>query len=44
MRVEMMYAFEQPYQGLRFAIPDGTQDGLSWGGNPTYADPDGANG
>jgi hypothetical protein len=22
----MMCAFEQPYQGLHFAIPDGTQD------------------
>lgn len=39
--LEMMDAFETPYHGLRFAIPDGsyyeTQDGLSWGVNPTYA-------
>jgi predicted nucleotidyltransferase component of viral defense system len=38
--LEMMAAFESPYHGLRFAIPDGsyyeTQDGLSWGVNPTY--------
>lgn len=37
----MMEAFEQPYHGIQFAIPDGsyyeTQDGLSWGVNPTYA-------
>jgi predicted nucleotidyltransferase component of viral defense system len=36
----MMDAFETPYHGLRFTIPDGsyyeTQDGLSWGVNPTY--------
>lgn len=35
----MMEAFEQPYHGIQFAIPDGsyyeTQDGLSWGVNPT---------
>jgi predicted nucleotidyltransferase component of viral defense system len=38
--LEMMAAFEAPYHGLQFAIPDGsyyeTQDGLSWGVNPTY--------
>ena len=37
----MMAAFEQPYHGIQFAIPgEGyyeTQDGLSWGVNPTYA-------
>lgn len=37
----MMEAFEQPFHGLQFAIPDEgyyeTQDGLSWGVNPTYA-------
>lgn len=36
----MMEAFGQPYHGTQFAIPDGayyeTQDGLSWGVNPTY--------
>jgi predicted nucleotidyltransferase component of viral defense system len=38
--LEMMQAFEQPFHGIQFAIPDGsyyeTQDGLSWGVNPTY--------
>jgi predicted nucleotidyltransferase component of viral defense system len=37
----MMEAFEQPFHGTQFAIPDEgyyeTQDGLSWGVNPTYA-------
>jgi predicted nucleotidyltransferase component of viral defense system len=37
----MMEAFEQPFHGIRFAIPDGsyyeTEDTLSWGVNPTYA-------
>ena len=36
----MMQAFEQPFHGIQFAIPDEgyyeTQDGLSWGVNPTY--------
>jgi predicted nucleotidyltransferase component of viral defense system len=36
----MMEAFEQPYCGIQFAIPGDafyeTQDGLSWGVNPTY--------
>jgi predicted nucleotidyltransferase component of viral defense system len=36
----MMGAFEQPFHGIQFAIPDEgyyeTQDGLSWGVNPTY--------
>ena len=36
-----MEAFEQPYHGIQFAIPDDsyyeTQDGLSWGVNPTYS-------
>jgi len=36
----MMEAFEQPFHGIQFAIPDEgyyeTQDGLSWGVNPTY--------
>ena len=37
----MMEAFEQPFHGIRFGVPDGsyyeTQDGLSWGVNPVYA-------
>ena len=37
----MMGAFEQPFHGVQFAIPDEgyyeTQDGLSWGVNPSYA-------
>jgi hypothetical protein len=37
----MMGAFEQEFHGIRFHIPDNsyyeTQDGLSWGVNPTYA-------
>lgn len=39
--LEMMQAFEQPFHGIQFGIPDGsyyeTQDGLSWGVNPVYA-------
>jgi predicted nucleotidyltransferase component of viral defense system len=38
--LEMMQAFEQPFHGIQFAIPDNyyeTQDGLSWGVNPTYS-------
>jgi predicted nucleotidyltransferase component of viral defense system len=39
--LEMMTAFEQPFHGIQFAIPDNsyyeTQDGLSWGVNPTYS-------
>src|ERR1700752_684213 len=39
--LEMMAAFEQPFHGIQFAIPDDsyyeTQDGLSWGANPTYS-------
>jgi hypothetical protein len=35
-----MEAFEQPFHGIQFAIPDQsyyeTQDGLSWGVNPSY--------
>lgn len=38
--LNMMAAFEQPYHGIQFGIPDDayyeTQDGLSWGVNPTY--------
>jgi hypothetical protein len=38
--LEMMEAFQQPFHGIQFAIPDDsyyeTQDGLSWGVNPTY--------
>ena len=38
--LEMMAAFEQPYQGIQFSIPDDsyyeTQDGLSCGVNPVY--------
>jgi len=39
--LEMMQGFERPFHGIQFAIPDDsyyeTQDGLSWGVNPTYA-------
>jgi predicted nucleotidyltransferase component of viral defense system len=39
--LEMMEAFQQPFHGIQFAIPDGsyyeTLDGLSWGVNPTYS-------
>jgi predicted nucleotidyltransferase component of viral defense system len=39
--LDMMQAFEQPFYGIQFAIPDEgyyeTQDGLSWGVNPTYS-------
>lgn len=39
--LEMMGAFEQPFQEIQFGIPDEayyeTQDGLSWGVNPTYS-------
>jgi uncharacterized protein len=39
--LDMMQAFAQPFHELRFAIPDNsyyeTQDGLSWGVNPTYS-------
>jgi predicted nucleotidyltransferase component of viral defense system len=39
--LDMMQAFEQPFHGIQFAIPDEgyyeTQDGLSWGVNPTYS-------
>jgi predicted nucleotidyltransferase component of viral defense system len=38
--LDMMQAFEQLFHGIQFAIPDDsyyeTQDGLSWGVNPTY--------
>ncbi len=37
----MMEAFEPPFHGIRFGVPDDsyyeTQDGLSWGVNPVYA-------
>jgi len=39
--LQMMESFEQPFHGIQFAIPgEGyyeTQDGLSWGVNPTYS-------
>src|ERR1700675_1887287 len=39
--VDMMEAFEQPFHGIQFSIPDDsyyeTQDGLSWGVNPIYS-------
>jgi predicted nucleotidyltransferase component of viral defense system len=39
--LEMMEAFEQPFHGLQFSLPDEgyyeTQDGLSWGVNPAYS-------
>jgi predicted nucleotidyltransferase component of viral defense system len=38
--LEMMEAFEQPFHGIQFTILDKsyyeTQDGLSWGVNPSY--------
>jgi len=38
--LDMMQAFEQPFHGIQFSIPDNsyyeTQDGLSWGVNPIY--------
>jgi predicted nucleotidyltransferase component of viral defense system len=38
--LDMMQAFEQPFHGIQFSIPDEsyyeTQDGLSWGVNPVY--------
>jgi predicted nucleotidyltransferase component of viral defense system len=38
--LDMMEAFTQPFHGIQFSIPDDsyylTQDGLSWGVNPTY--------
>jgi predicted nucleotidyltransferase component of viral defense system len=38
--LDMMEAFEQPFHGIQFTIPDEsyyeTQDGLSWGVNPSY--------
>ena len=38
--LEMMDAFAKPFHGIQFHIPDhsyyDTQDGLSWGVNPTY--------
>ena len=37
----MMEAFEQPFHGIQFGVPDDscyeTRDGLSWGVNPVYA-------
>ncbi len=39
--LDMMAAFEQVYHRIQFGIPDDsyyeTQDGLSWGVNPTYS-------
>lgn len=39
--LSMMEAFEHPFHGIRFGIPDEsyyeTQDGLSWGVDPVYA-------
>ena len=38
--LDMMEAFEQPFHGIQFGLPDAgyydTLDGLSWGVNPTY--------
>jgi predicted nucleotidyltransferase component of viral defense system len=38
--LDMMAAFEQPFHGIQFSIPDEayyeTTDGLSWGVNPAY--------
>ncbi|MBN8555438.1 MAG: nucleotidyl transferase AbiEii/AbiGii toxin family protein [Deltaproteobacteria bacterium] len=39
--LDMMKGFEKPFHGIQFQIPDNsyyeTQDGLSWGVNPTYS-------
>ena len=39
--LDMMGAFQEPFHGIQFSIPDDgyyeTQDGLSWGVNPAYA-------
>jgi len=39
--LDMMQLFGSPFHGIQFAIPDDsyyhTQDGLSWGVNPTYS-------
>lgn len=39
--VEMMYAFDEPFHGVTFALEDAdyykTQDELSWGISPTYS-------
>lgn len=39
--LDMMQAYEQPFHGIQFSIPNDsyyeTQDGLSWGVNPTYS-------
>jgi predicted nucleotidyltransferase component of viral defense system len=41
--LDMMDAFAHPFHGIQFIIPDEsyyeTQDGLSWGVNPTYTHP-----
>jgi predicted nucleotidyltransferase component of viral defense system len=38
--LDMMAAFEQPFHGIQFSIPDEgyyeTLDGVSWGVNPAY--------
>ena len=38
--LSMMEAFERPFHGIQFSVPDSsyyeTQDGLSWGVNPVY--------
>jgi len=38
--LDMMAAFEPPFHGIQFSVPDGgyyeTQDALSWGVNPAY--------
>jgi predicted nucleotidyltransferase component of viral defense system len=40
MTIEMMEAFDMEFHGITFGLDDGayyeTQDGLSWGANPTY--------
>lgn len=40
MILDMMVTFAEPFHGIQFRIPDDsyyeTQDGLSWGINPTY--------
>src|SRR5437016_12479785 len=38
--LDMMNAFQEPFHGIHFSIPDGSyyesDDGVSWGVNPVY--------
>lgn len=46
--LEIMGAFQEPYHGIQFSIPDNayyeTEDTLSWGVNPVYAHESNPNG